>query len=410
MTNPLPLKDIVVVGGSYVGLAVVDALKVALEPLEGKERTHRVVVVEKNSHFGHLFAYPRFAISPGSEHKAFIPFTSHLFPPPHLIVQASALSIANSTAEGRVLQLDRGVSLDEGASTTDKIPFDALVLATGTRLQPPGTMPGTEKKEGVEFFQKHQKEVEKAQRIVLLGGGAVGVQMATDIKTLYPSKSVVVVHSRPNLMPRFHTKLSEICLEKFAEFGIETELGSRAKIPEGGFEGVKEVELENGKIVKGDFIILSTGQTPNSSPLIEFAPSAVLSSGFIKTKPTLQIDASEPGTECIFAVGDIADTGAPKAARPGGAQAAIVANNILNQLQSSSEPLETYSYDPAAIHMTFGFVPSIIFKNPPSSDRSNVTGSFIGEPNFFWKDDGKEDMGIEGVWGRRAPGVGNYHL
>lgn len=54
--TPTPLKNIVVVGGSYVGLATLDALKTAFEPAKGKKRTHRVIVVERNSHFGHLFA------------------------------------------------------------------------------------------------------------------------------------------------------------------------------------------------------------------------------------------------------------------------------------------------------------------------------------------------------------------
>ena len=53
---------------------------------------------------------------------------------------------------------------------------------------------------------------------------------------------------------------------------------------------------------------------------------------------------------------------------------------------------------------------SIIFRNPPSSDPKNPTSTFVGEPQVTWKDDGREDMGIEGVWARRAPGVTDYHL
>lgn len=47
------LKNVVVVGGSYVGLNTASELSKVLP--EG----YRVLVVEKNSHFGHLFAYPR---------------------------------------------------------------------------------------------------------------------------------------------------------------------------------------------------------------------------------------------------------------------------------------------------------------------------------------------------------------
>lgn len=49
-------------------------------------------------------------------------------------------------------------------------------------------------------------------------------------------------------------------------------------------------------------------------------------------------------------------------------------------------------------------IESIIFRNPPSTDPSRPLETFEGEPMLRWRDDGKLDMGIEGVWERRAPG------
>ncbi|KAK0190096.1 hypothetical protein F5146DRAFT_651507 [Armillaria mellea] len=48
-----PKPNIVVIGGSYVGGSVVDLLASSLH------RTHNIVLIEKNSHFQHLFAFPR---------------------------------------------------------------------------------------------------------------------------------------------------------------------------------------------------------------------------------------------------------------------------------------------------------------------------------------------------------------
>jgi hypothetical protein len=66
---------------------------------------------------------------------------------------------------------------------------------------------------------------------------------------------------------------------------------------------------------------------------------------------------------------------------------------------------------PSAIHLTLGFRKSIIFRNPP---RDVETGEWRGEPTIVWKDDGTEDMGIEGVWdrrlGMRKRETGEYHL
>lgn len=186
-TRPLStmpqLKNVVVVGGSYVGLATANELISTLPSTD-----YRVVVVEKNSHFGHLFAYPRYApearalfspltlpaprfalTTPGLyEHKAFIPYTTTLALP-HTIVRAAAVTIHE-----RSVTLDRPISLD-GTDVTE-LNFEALVMATGTRLRPPGTLPGETKAEGVEWFKAHQERVAKAKRIVIVGGGAVGVR------------------------------------------------------------------------------------------------------------------------------------------------------------------------------------------------------------------------------------------
>lgn len=60
--------------------------------------------------------------------------------------------------------------------------------------------------------------------------------------------------------------------------------------------------------------IVSTGQTPNSQLVQRTAPKCVDDKGFIRVKPTLQI--KDEDLPHVFALGDVADTGAHKAARP----------------------------------------------------------------------------------------------
>ena len=152
----------------------------------------------------------------------------------------------------------------------------------------------------------------------MTGGGAVGVQMATDIKEIYPQKQVTLVHSRATVMNRFHPHLHTIIEERAKEINVQLVLGSRVKVPEAGFpmDGSKfDIELTDGRKLEGfDFAIICTGQTPQSQILQSLSSKAIDDSGFIKTKSTLQIqDDSLPN---VFAVGDVAASGAPKAARP----------------------------------------------------------------------------------------------
>ncbi|GAA5987008.1 hypothetical protein JCM11641_004417 [Rhodosporidiobolus odoratus] len=413
-----PLKNVIVIGGSYVGLMAAKELIELLNP-----DTHRVVVVDKNSHFGHLFAYPRFAISPGHEHKAFIPFHPMLLAP-HAIIQAEAIGFEPATGGGKVL-LDRDVVVEGWRGR--EVEYEAAVVATGTKLSKPGTL-DTEKKDSITYLQSVQSKLKNAQNIVIIGGGAVGVQMATDLSILYPSsnKSITVIQSR-RLMPRFHPKLHEIVQARFDELGVRTLSNVRAKIPEGGYEklneaGGGEVELENGRRVKANYVIHALGQTPNSALLTSSLPSTILASGFLRVTPSLLLDPSD-STETerldgrVWALGDIAESGAPKAARPAMQQAQIVARNLVKRLKGEREDsYETFTPSPGAIHLTLGVVESIIFRNPASHvDAQTGEVCWDGEPEFFWKDDGREDMGIESVWERRVPGfvvgdIEKYHL
>jgi NADH dehydrogenase FAD-containing subunit len=254
------------------------------------------------------------------------------------------------------------VELDREWQGSKQIPFDYVVVATGTRLSKPAAMEHDDKLSSVQYLQKHQAGVKAAQSILIVGGGAVGVQMATDLKEYYPEKEVTVVQSRPRVMPNFHPQLHDLIKRRFDELGIKLITGSRVTLPAGGFptDGTTfQVQLTDGTTESTQFVILATGQTPNNQLVADLSPSSDAESivnpqnGFIRIRPTMQF--SDPKYSNMFAVGDIADTGAQKAARPGSAQAAVVAKNIQAMIEGRS-PGETFVKGPGAIHLTLGMV------------------------------------------------------
>ena len=248
-----------------------------------------MLLIEKNSHFQHLFAFPRFAVTTGVDtHKAFIPYVPGTFASSPAdsgrVVQARVTSLSASA-----IQLDRRIVLD--GLHLDSIPYSFLVssinisepvlahesssnsfqvIATGTKLTPPSTLPGSEKLDGVTYLKQHAERVRRSSAITVIGGGAVGVQMATDIKELYPGKSVTLVHSRKILMNKFHHKLNDIIQERCTAMGITTKLGSRVKLPSEGYptNGSRfHVELEDGSSIDTDFAV----RLPSSSQWVTHA-------------------------------------------------------------------------------------------------------------------------------------------
>ncbi|KAJ4128048.1 hypothetical protein NW768_008332 [Fusarium equiseti] len=390
------LKNVIVVGGSFVGLAAVKELA-ALLPV-----THRVLLVEPHSHFHHLFAFPRFAIVPEHEHKAFIPYTGFFSSLPnatnHAIVRARAVSLQKNQ-----------ITLDRPWQGSTEIPFDYAVVATGTRLQSPSNMQHDDKKPSVDYFKTYQQGIKNAESIVIVGGGAVGVQMATDLGEVYPEKKVTLVHSRDRLMQLYHPKMDAIIRDRLQELGVDVVTGTRAVIPDKGFptDGSNfELELKDGRKIPTNLVIPATGQTPNNQFLQDLQPTPgyeILNqtNGFIKVTPTLQF--ADPAYSNLYACGDIADSGAHKAARPGSAQAAVVAQNIAAMVHGGS-PMNTITVDPPAIHLSLGLTKNMVFRNPPKGQT---------EPMVIWRDDGARDMKIEGVWERRGMRVtrlDDYHL
>lgn len=224
-------------------------------------------------------------------------------------------------------------------------------------------MENDDKPSSVDYLQHHQAGVKNSNSILIVGGGAVGVQMAADLKEYYPEKDVTVVQSRQRVMPHFHPALHDLAKKRFDELGIRLITGSRVTLPPGGFPNdgsTFQVQLTNGTTESTQFVILATGQTPNNQLVSDLQPprpdgESIINpeNGFIRIRPTMQFLDEQYSN--LFAVGDIADTGAQKAARPGSAQAAVVAKNIQSLIEGRTAD-ETFVKGPGAIHLTLGMV------------------------------------------------------
>lgn len=244
------------------------------------------------------------------------------------------------------------VVLDREWQGRKRVPYEYLIIATGTKLPSPSSLKTEDKKPGVAFFQSYQLKIKRARKICLLGAGAVGVQLATDIKELYPDKDVTIIHSRNETMSRFDPRLHyDYVAPRCRELGIELLLRSRAVIPAEGFpEDGSEytVSTQDGRTVTADLFILTTGQTP-SSDFVKDLGIVNEMNRFIRIKPTLQVDNDEYTN--VFAVGDVADTQGPKAARPATKHVDVVVANICKMIQNDTANLETFTNEPGKLYL-----------------------------------------------------------
>ncbi|WZH46776.1 Apoptosis-inducing factor [Fusarium acuminatum] len=312
--------NVVVVGGSFAGCLAAQRLAHTLPT------GYRVILVEKHSHFHYTFSFPRNAVFSGREQHAFIAYDGLAAGAPDGIFRR----ICDEVTEvgEKTIATSGGVSLD----------YDYLVVATGASQPPPARLRACEKDDSIVELQELQQRIEKASRIAVVGGGAVGVELATDMKDRYPDKHVTLIHSRKQLLPRFGPKLHEHVSAKLAEQGIEVLLGEKPTLPDDAGQIVRETNLKftNGETKTFDLVIPCTGFRPHSNLLATYSPKSIASSGEIKVKQTLQVDSLQSTRQNIFAVGDVAQSGGPKQARAAMIQVEVAVRNILSLIKDKS--------------------------------------------------------------------------
>lgn len=220
-------KNIIIIGASFGGIEVVRNL-LAISPSKGVS----ITIIEPRSHFNFCFFFPRFSVVKGYEHLAFIPY-GPIFT--KFVNQSACKQFKH--IKGNVQSFtDKSVVMDDNTT----LPYDYLVIASGAKQPAPAHLIATEKEDAISELKQLQDKIRDASKIAIIGGGAVGVELATDIKTFCKEKEVTLIHSRKVLLNRFSKKLGELVFQKMTEIGIqillETRFDSNVPIQESSFD------------------------------------------------------------------------------------------------------------------------------------------------------------------------------
>jgi len=139
----------------------------------------------------------------------------------------------------------------------------AVVLATGTTATVP-PVPGL--REAHPWTSREVTNAEKVpQRLIVIGGGVVGCEMAQAMRRL-GAEEVTIVQYGPRLLPRAEPAASDLLRAAFEEAGITVLTGRKAtevRRPAGEVTLV----LDDGREIVGDELLVATGRTPSSNAL-----------------------------------------------------------------------------------------------------------------------------------------------
>ncbi|KAJ1551153.1 hypothetical protein HK096_002844 [Nowakowskiella sp. JEL0078] len=363
--------NIIIVGGSFAAIAAYLRFKGKLP------KPYRIVIIEPRSHFQFVFAFPRGCVITGIENDLFVPYNK-LFDSPEQGIVVSAK--ADSITPTHVI-LDRPISeafigVSESDKLTNEIPYEYLIYATGADHPPPTNLNNISmKKDGVAILKYYQSKISQAKKILIVGGGAAGLELAAEIKLHFPEKSVTLIHSRTQYLMSYIKKLHENVYQILERLGVEQILGERVMTPKDeAFDGImRVVETNKGRKIECDLQIMCTGLSPNSSVLSTLSPSAVNSdTKFVKVKSTMQIDDDKFPN--VFACGDITDSQESKTARNAFQHAFTCVDNIIRLIKHKKFASGTHKRDLALIVHKPSFSGIMIY----------LGDEIIGQMQIFW--------------------------
>jgi pyruvate/2-oxoglutarate dehydrogenase complex dihydrolipoamide dehydrogenase (E3) component len=251
--------------------------------------------------------------------------------------------------ESRGIELLRGAARLAGAGRVEiggeGHAAEHVVIATGSdAVTPP--VPGLRELDGVWTNREATALTAVPDRLLVLGAGPVGVEMAQAVHRM--GASVALVEGMDHVLPREPKPLGDALGSALATDGIELYFGEHASgVRREGGEYV--LEFEGRGELRGDRLLVATGRRPRTEGL------GLESVGVEATRQGIPVDARMRVTDRVWAIGDV--TGVWPLTYMGKYQGRVAAANILGRERTAN----------------YAAVPRVVFTDPQAAA--------VGEPD-----------------------------
>src|SRR5664279_182427 len=200
MNDASQRSSVVVIGGGYAGINVARAID---------DRTH-VTLVEPKDAFVHNVAAMRALVEPTWEPRIFLPYD-------HLLEHGTVVrDRATHVTANRVVL----------ASGQELAP-DFIVLATGSTYPFPANSDQPNTVDAIGRYRVARANLTRAHRVMLLGAGPVGLELAGEIAAVWPEKHIVLVDLADQILPGpYDQRLRDELTRQLDDLGVERVLGN----------------------------------------------------------------------------------------------------------------------------------------------------------------------------------------
>jgi NADH dehydrogenase FAD-containing subunit len=302
--------SVAVIGGGYAGVTAAKNLDDVAD----------VTLVDPTEAFVHNLAAWRSLVQPEWLERIFLPYT-------HLL------------ANGRVIR-DRAVAVNGrrvALASGDELEPDYLLLATGSAYPFPAKVEEPDVASARARMHAAHEVLLQAERVLILGAGPAGLELAGEIKSFHPDKRVTIADiSEDILAGPYDQALRAELRRQLAALGIELRLGVEPSgLPDAAPATLAPVVLPmaDGGRLEADVWFRAFGVRPHS----EYLAGGSLDDrrderGYLRVDEHLRV----VGETRVFAIGDLGDADRDMAA-VASRQAELAAANVRSLISGSGE-------------------------------------------------------------------------
>lgn len=242
-----------------------------------------------------------------------------------------------------IVECIKEVSKNYVLTDKSKIKFDYLVIALGSSYNSP-----FKEKEIIiltrgNHLRNYYNKLCGANKVVIIGGGIVGVELAGEIIDFYKTKEITIMHKHDKLMERNHEKTINYSNKFLSNKGVKIIFNEKVIKYDN-----RIIKTNKGTKINADIIFSCTGIKPNSEPLEKNFKNSLTKGKKVKVNEFLQLENHEN----IFAAGDITNIKEEKLAQNAEKQADIVIKNLIKMKEN--KPLEKYLSKPRIMVISLG--------------------------------------------------------
>ncbi|MDI9646510.1 MAG: FAD-dependent oxidoreductase [Archaeoglobales archaeon] len=276
---------VAIIGGGAAGMTAASRIK-ALQP------SWEVVVFEKSKYVSHAPCGVPFYISGMVEH-----FEELCTYPTEYFVQERGLDVRTQT---KVVEVGDHYLIAEKDGKEYTYEWDKLLFATGAKAERLSTK--NDEMDGILYVDNFEKAREvksaamKANRVVIVGSGYIGVEMALALVKL--GKRVTVIEASERPLPEYDAEMAAILKSEMEKY-LELKLSEKVI----DFEGKDKVEkvITNKSEYSCDLVVVAAGMSPNTKLAEKIVK--IGKKGAIKTNSRMQTS-----NEDVYAAGDCAES------------------------------------------------------------------------------------------------------